>query len=103
MIDCIIANELDSGASAKELADSRKDCIAFIGCSYGDVVGKKSSDAVANLIETRTSGSLNFNSMFTVFVGNYIYIYDRYNDKNRWVNIAGSVTGLRSAVNSDRA
>ena len=83
MIDCIIANELDSGASAKELADSRKDCIAFIGCSYGDVVGKKSSDAVANLIETRTTGSLNFNSMFTVFCGNYIYIYDRYNDKNR--------------------
>ena len=75
-IDIIIGNELDNGASAKELADARKDCIAFIGCSYSDVVGKKSSDAVANLIETRTTGALNFNSMFTVFVGNYKYMYD---------------------------
>ena len=67
------------------------------------VVGKKSSDAVANLIETRTTGSLNFNSMFTVFVGNYKYMYDRYSDKNRWVNICGDIAGLRSAVNSERA
>ena len=27
----------------------------------------------------------------------------RYNDKNRWINVAGSVTGLRSQTNSDRA
>lgn len=75
-IDIIIANELDSGASAKELADTRKDCIAFIGANYSDVVGKKSSDAVANLITWRTTGTLNFNSMFTVAVGNYKYMYD---------------------------
>ena len=67
---------MDSGASAKELADSRKDCIAFVGANYNDVVGKKSSDAVANLIKWRTTGSLNFNSMFTVAVGNYKYMYD---------------------------
>jgi hypothetical protein len=65
-------------------------------------VGKKSSDAVAKLIEWRTTGSLNYNSMFTVAIGNYKYMYDRYNDKNRWVNLAGDVAGLRSAVNSDR-
>ena len=29
-------NELDSGASAKELAEARKDAIAFIGANYGD-------------------------------------------------------------------
>lgn len=66
-------------------------------------VGKKSSDAVSNLIDWRTTGSLNFNSMFTVAIGNYKYQYDRYNDKNRWVNLAGDAAGLRSAVNSDRA
>lgn len=102
-IDIIIGNELDSGASAKELAETRKDVIAFIGANYGDTVGKKSSDAVAKLIEWRTTGSLNFNSMFTVAIGNYKYMYDRYNDKNRWVNLAGDAAGLRSAVNSDRA
>lgn len=102
-IDIIIANELDSGVSAKNLAESRKDCIAFIGASYGDTVGKKSSDAVAKLIEWRTTGSLNFNSMFVAAFANYKYQYDRYNDKNRWINIAGDCAGLRSATNTDRA
>lgn len=102
-IDIVIGNELDSGLSAFNLADSRKDCICFIGANYADVVGKKSSDAVANLIEWRTTGSLNINSMFAVACANYKYMYDRYNDKYRWVNIAGDVAGLRSYVNSDKA
>ena len=78
-------------------------CIAFIGANYSDTVGKKSSDAVAKLIEWRTTGSLNFNSMFVAAFANYKYMYDRYSDKNRWVNIAGDVAGLRSATNTDRA
>ena len=102
-IDIVIGNELDSGASAKELAEKRADCLAFVGANYSDVVGKKNSDAVANLIKWRTEGTLNYNSMFTVACGNYKYMYDRYNDKNRWVNIAGDVAGLRSAVNTSRA
>lgn len=102
-IDIVIGNELDSGASAKELAEKRADCLTFIGSNYGDVVGKKNSDAVLNLINWRTKGTLNFNSMFTVACANYKYMYDRYNDKNRWVNIAGDVAGLRSAVNTSRA
>ena len=102
-IDIIIGNELDSGVSAKELAEKRADCLAFIGANYSDVVGKKNSDAVLNLINWRTKGTLNYNSMFTVACGNYKYMYDRYNDKNRWVNIAGDVAGLRSAVNTSRA
>lgn len=102
-IDIVIANELDSGSSAKELCDTRKDCIGFIGANYGDVVGKKASDAVSNLITWRSTGSLNFNNMFVVACGNYKYIYDRYNDKNRWVNIAGDVAGLRAATSQNRA
>lgn len=102
-IDIVIGNELDSGTSAKELAEKRADCLTFIGSNYSDVVGKKNSDAVLNLINWRTKGTLNFNSMFTVACANYKYMYDRYNDKNRWVNIAGDVAGLRSAVNTSRA
>lgn len=102
-IDIIIANELDGGVSAKNLAETRKDCIAFVGANYADTVGKKSSDAVAKLIEWRTTGSLNFNSMFVAAFANYKYQYDRYSDKNRWVNIAGDCAGLRSATNTDRA
>lgn len=105
-IDIIIGNELDEGASAIAIAEKRADCLAFVGASYGTVVGKKNSDAVSNLINWRSvagEGLNNANSMFTVACANYKYQYDRYNDKNRWINIAGDVAGLRSAVNSSRA
>ena len=102
-IDIVIANELDAGVSAKNLVDTRKDCIAFIGANYGDVVGKKSATATANLIDWRKSGSINYNNMFVVASGNYKYQYDRYNDKYRWVNIAGDIAGLRAQTSMNRA
>lgn len=102
-IDIVIANELDGGVSAKNLCDTRKDCIGFIGATYGDTVGKKASDAVSALINWRTTGDLNYNNMFVVACGNYKYQYDRYNDKNRWVNIAGDIAGLRAQTSMNRA
>ena len=102
-IDIVIANELDGGVSAKNLCDTRKDCIGFIGAKYGDTVGKKASDAVAKLIEWRMTGDVNYNNMFVVACGNYKYQYDRYNDKNRWVNIAGDIAGLRAQTSMNRA
>ena len=102
-IDIVIANELDSGVSAKNLADTRQDCIAFIGANYGDTVGKKSADAVSKLITWRKSGAINYNNMFCVANGNYKYQYDRYNDKYRWINLAGDIAGLRAQTSMNRA
>ena len=102
-IDIVISNELDAGISAKNLVDARQDCIAFVGAEYGDVVGQKSTTAVANLVAWRQTGNLNFNDMFVVACGNYKYQYDRYNDKYRWINIAGDVAGLRAQANTNRA
>lgn len=101
-IDIIIANELDGGASAKNLVDTRSDCICFIGCKYEDVVNKKVVDAVANLVNWRKF-KVNYNDMFCVACGNYKYMYDRYNDVYRWVNIAGDIAGLRAQTNSSKA
>lgn len=103
MIDIVIANELDDGVSAKNLVETRKDCIAFIGATYGDTVGKKASQAVGNLIDWRNNGAANFNSMFVVATANYKRQYDRYNDKYRWINIAGDIAGLRAATSASRA
>lgn len=102
-IDIVIANELDSGASAKNLCDTRKDCIGFIGANYSDTVGKKSADAVSALIAWRQTGTINYNNMFVVACGNYKYQYDRYNDKYRWINIAGDIAGLRAETSMNRA
>jgi hypothetical protein len=102
-IDIVIGNETDAGVSAKNLVEARLDCIAFLGAAYGDTVGKKAAVATANLIEYRQSGAWNFNNMFVVACGNYKYQYDRYNDKYRWINIAGDIAGLRAQTSMNRA
>ena len=102
-IDIVIGNEEDAGVSAKALVETREDCIAFIGAELADTVGKKASIATANIIEWRTTGNLNYNNMFVVACGNYKYQYDRYNDANRWVNIAGDIAGLRAQTSTNRA
>lgn len=102
-IDIVIANELDAAVSARNLVDTRKDCIAFMGANYSDTVGKKASQAVSALLDWRKTGTANFNNMFMVACGNYKYQYDRYNDKNRWVNVAGDIAGLRAQTSTNRA
>jgi len=102
-VDIVIANELDGGASANALTLTRLDCIGFIGADYGDCVGQKSATATANLITWRQTGNINFNNMFVVACGNYKYQYDRYNDKYRWINIAGDIAGLRAQTSTNRA
>jgi len=102
-VDILIANELDGGVSVKNLANTRKDCIGFIGATYADTVGKKSAQAVSALVTWRKTGDLNFNDMFVVASGNYKYQYDRYNDKYRWINLAGDIAGLRAQTSMNRA
>ena len=92
MVDIIIANELDSGSSAKALVNTRKDCIAFIGANYGDTVGQKASTVVNNLVAWRKTGALNYNDMFTVACANYVYVYNKYLDKYVWINFISPVT-----------
>lgn len=102
-IDVVIGNELDGGSSAKDLVTTRKDCIAFIGAPYELLVGKKSTVCVQNLVNWRKRGAVNYDNKYVVACGNYKYMYDRYNDCNRWINIAGDIAGLRCKTNSDYA
>lgn len=113
-IDIIIANEADNGVSARNLLsmraeDGEPDCIAIIGAPRELMVGKKSADAVKNLVTYRKGyGSddkqnLNVNDKYCALFGNYLYVYDRYNDKYRWVNCAGTVAGIRARTSQNYA
>jgi len=101
-IDIVIANE-QARVAAGALASERGDCIAFIGAKFEDVVGLPSAKIVENLIADVLNGELNnastANSYCATF-GNYKYQYDKYNDKFRWVSIAGDVAGLRADTNT---
>ena len=103
LIDIVIGNELDEGRSAVSLADKRADCIAFVGASYGDVVGKKAAEAVFNMTRKIRNNPPFIRTMFAAYFGNYIRIYDSFAKKYRWINIAGDVAGLRANTNTNLA
>lgn len=101
-VDIVIANEAARVVAGK-LASERADCIAFIGARFEDVVGLKSTAVIEKLILDVTTGELNNSSVansFSAAFGNYKYQYDKFNDKFRWVSVAGDVAGLRADTNS---
>jgi hypothetical protein len=88
-------NFQDSIAKAQKLIDianTRKDCIAFISPIRGDVIGQVDP----NVIVDRQVVFFNLlqSSSYTVFDSNYKYIYDKYNDTYRYVPCNADIAGL---------
>ena len=106
-IDVVIGNEKYPNI-AIELADTRKDCIAYIGARFEDTVGKKAVDAtnaiVSTILNTGTAEQEPITrTMFAAYFGNYFRIYDKYNKTYRWINVAGDMAGIRCDVTSNTA
>lgn len=78
----------------ENVAEYRKDCVAYISPTYTDVVGALTP--TTDIITTRdTMGS----SSYGFFDGNYKYQYDKYNDTYRWVPFNADMAGV--AAQSD--
>ena len=78
------------------VADYRKDCVAFISPAKSDVVDESKSEAkLANIIAFKNSIP---NSSYAVFDSGYKYRYDRYNDVYRYTPLNGDIAGLASRV-----
>ena len=96
-------SKVESQAKAQELiaiAELRKDCIAVISPHRADVVD------VSNT-ETQTNNVLEFfsplsSSSYAIFDTGYKYMYDRFNNKFRYVPCNGDVAGLcvRTSIQS---
>ena len=88
-------SQADSVAKAQKLIDianDRKDCLAFISPIRGDVIGQTNNDVVVDkLVDYYTQLS---SSSYTVFDSNYKYIYDKYNDTYRYIPCNADVAGL---------
>ena len=83
------------GSKLITVAEARKDCIAFISPPTEDSV---------NVANPHTSviayaDSLNSSSYASLDSG-AVYVYDKYNDKYRWIGSAGLVAGL--CANTDQ-
>ena len=102
-IDVIIGNEKLQNA-ALDLADKRKDCIAYVGAEYNTCVGKKAGEATQAIVDTiLDTKNVLTKSMFGAYFGNYFRIFDGYNKKYRWINVAGDMAGIRCAVTTSTA
>lgn len=104
-LDIVIGNE-EFVNIAIELADTRKDCLAYIGARYEDTVGKKAFvavNALRNYLADGDGGEKVTRSMFGAMFTNYFRIYDKFNKKYRWINVAGDMAGIRCDVTSNTA
>jgi hypothetical protein len=94
------ADETDTrakAASVAAVANSRKDCIAFVSPWTGDQVATSGGAALSPA--TQLANTLEF--MDTIASSSYVikdsgvkYVYDRFNDKYRYVGCNGDVAGL---------
>lgn len=101
-LDYIISNE-EARTIAGKLATARGDCIAFHGSKY-DIVGQNSTKIVEQILDDVNNGEMNggdVRNSYNCYFGNYALIWDSYNDKHRWINIAGMCAGARAKTSFD--
>jgi hypothetical protein len=100
-------NETDTLAKALRavaVANSRKDCIAFISPFTGNQIA--SSGGVAIIPSTQLSNTVNFfssipSSSYVVLDSGIKYTYDRFNDKYRYIGCNGDAAGLCVATSAN--
>lgn len=98
--DCsiLIANE-KVNAYVADMAKTRADVLAILGTTKTSCVNV--TDPVQG-VRDYVADELNSENSYAAFYGNYIKVYDKYNDKYRWVNIAGAVAGSQVRTNNNR-
>jgi len=81
------------------IANTRKDCVAFISPPYSAVVNQGGGEA-ANIVSWL--GSLARSSSYAVADSGWKYMYDKYNSTYRWVPLNGDTAGLCAYVDTIR-
>lgn len=87
--DSVVANYV-----AQNVAEFRKDCVAFISpqnATTGEVLTGTTSAVSAAIVTYR---NLITSTSYAVIDSGYKYQYDRYNDEYRWVPLNGDIAGL---------
>ena len=77
---------------ADNIAEYRKDCVAFVSPALSDATAQDIVDFAANV-----SGS-----SYVVMDTGYKYQYDKYNDVYRWIPLNGDVAGTCARTDDER-
>ena len=84
------ANTVVSKYIVDDIAESRRDCVAFISPKMDDVVDNYGNE-VTDIVSTRNEYN---SSSYAVMDGNWKYQFDKYNNVYRWVPLNGDIAGL---------
>lgn len=103
-VDISLAMTADHSATValdviQNLAEDRKDCVAFVSPTLANV---QAADATTEVINYRNNALSNVSSSYVVFDSGWKYQYDKYNDVYRWVPLNGDIAGLCARTDSDR-
>ena len=81
------------------IAEARKDCVAFISPPYSYVVNNQGEE-VDDIISFR---NVLRSTSYAFLDSGYKYMYDKYNDVYRWIPLNGDVAGVvaRSIYNAN--
>ena len=80
------------------IAESRKDCVAFISPTKASVVNNPTGEAAAAVAFRNTLTS----SSYAVIDSGYKYQYDKYADLYRWIPLNGDIAGLCVRTDNER-
>ena len=80
--------------SIVDIAEARKDCVAFVSPEKDDTVGETTLSTQVSNVKNFRNTQLNRNSSYAVCDSCWKYQYDRHNDQLRWVPLNGDVAGL---------
>lgn len=95
LIPCGPVNATVAKWVIENVAEKRKDCVAFVSPLdpfTGEIA--KGPDAAEKIVNFRNDVSFNVSSSYAVMDSGYKYQYDRYNDVYRWVPLNGDIAGL---------
>jgi len=82
------------------IAEYRKDCVAFISPASANVVNNPSGEVTA--ITAQKNTNINRSSSYAVFDSAWKYMFDKYNNVYRWIPLNGDIAGLCVRTDSTR-
>jgi len=79
-----------------DICETRKDCVAVLDCNYNLVVDNRGNETNDLIDWRRGLGSykvdnMNVNTSYGALYGNWGEVYDKYNQKYRWIPLSGHV------------
>lgn len=75
------------------ICDVRKDCVGVFTPPSNLMVGVASNSTITTNLTTYKKTTLAKTSSYGAIYGNWKYMYDKHNDKKRWIPLSGDVAG----------